>query len=173
MNRPKLPSSLLWKEGGHLTEEALTAIADGEEDLLPDDATTHASECEECARGMGEAAMLSASLGSALASVMADSRASAAPVSQRVGPPFWALILGLGFAGIGALPFLMGIPGWLIRNLVVLKRAVPVFAHGAVSLAGSEGVAMQRMVVTLGSLAVLMMSLFAVSRLTPREGVVR
>jgi hypothetical protein len=91
-----------------------------------------------------------------------------------VAPPFWALVFGLGFAGIGALPFLMGVagfPGWLLRAAVILKRALPVFAHSAISLAGSDAIAAERMGVTLASLAVLVMSLFAVSRLTPREGI--
>jgi hypothetical protein len=181
MSREKIPASLLWKEGGHLTEEALAAIADGEDELLPSAVTTHAMTCEECARGMGEAAMLSASVTSALGAVVvalqgaeaqgAESRASAAPVSQRSAPPFWAIAFGLGFATVGALPVLMGIPGWLMRTAVILERAVPAFAHAAISLVGSEGARNQRMLVTLVSLMVLMMSMFAVSRLTPREGV--
>jgi hypothetical protein len=172
MSRAKLPASLLWKEGGHLTEEALAAIADGEDDLLPSDVTAHAMSCEECGRELGEAAMLSASVSHALgAALLEDARTTAAPQSQRSGPPFWALAFGLGFATLGALPFLLGIPGWLLRMAVILKRAVPMFAHGAISLASSEGVATQRMLVSVVSLAVLLMSMFAVSRLTPREGI--
>jgi hypothetical protein len=176
MSREKLPSDLLWKEGGHLTDEAVSAMADGQEHLLPADAIAHADACEECARNLGEAAMLSAAVGLSLGGAWGDACTSAPPVSQRMAPPFWAIAFGLGFATLGTLPFLMGIPGWLLRTVVVLERAVPVFVHGAFALFASNGVGsegLQQMTVTLASMAVLMMSLLAVSRLTPRDGVAR
>jgi len=174
----KLPGSLLWNEGGHLTEEALTAVADGEERLLPEDVSAHALACEKCARHVGEAAMLSASMSSLLASALSKAEESVAPASQqRSAPPFWALAFALLFAGVGAAPFLMegmhGLAGEVVRTAIILRRVVPMFTHGAVSIAGSEGIVLERALVTLVSLAVLMMSLFAMSRLTPREGIVR
>jgi hypothetical protein len=179
MRGPKLPDALLWNEGGHLTEEALAAVADGEEALLSEDALLHAHACEPCARGVGEAAVLSSSMTSLLSAALAESRAPVsrdAPVSQRSSPPFWALAFGLVFVAIGALPFLMGmrgLPAGIVRTALILKRAVPIFAHSAISLAGSDAVAFERSMVTLASLAVLLMSVFAVSRLTPREGIAR
>jgi hypothetical protein len=176
MSGARLPSSLLWKEGGHLAEEAVAAVADGEERLLPDDVSVHAQACEECARRVGEAAMLSASMTSLLTSALSRAEESAAPVSQRSAPPFWALAFGLLFAAIGALPFLMdmhGLPAGFVRSVVILRRAVPMFTHSAISLAGSDGIALERALVTLACLSVLMMSMFAVSRLSPREGIVR
>jgi hypothetical protein len=174
MRSAKLPSALVWQDGGHLTEEALAALAD-DEDILPEDATAHALACEDCGRRMGEAAILSVELGASLAGVMAEAPANAL-ASQAQKPatptPLWALVFGLGFVGVGAVPFLLGIPSSLPRAVLVLQRSVPVFAHGLVSaLAGLGGDAVSRVMVSLVSLAVLMMSAFAVSRLTPREGV--
>jgi hypothetical protein len=175
MSAGKLPAEVVWEQSGHLTEEALAAFADGEEALLPADATAHGHACEECARRMGEAAMLSLSVATVLREVnAADLRVSAAPASQRVAPPFWAIASGLAFAALGAVPFLLGIPAWLLHATLVLQRSMPVLAHSALSLsAGSGGAASGRMLVTLASLAVLMMSTYAVSRLAPREGILR
>lgn len=125
---------------------------------------------------MGEAAILSVALGGSLAGAMAEAPAKAALAAQaqkaQAPAPLWALVFGLGFVGMGAVPFLLGIPSWLPRAVLVFQRSVPVLAHGLVSaFAGLSGDALSRVVVSLGSLAVLMMSAFAVSRLSPREGV--
>ena len=179
MSSSKLPSALVWQGGslsGHLTDEAIAALAD-DQDILPEGASAHVSACEECAHRVGEAAMLSVALGrpfgSALGEVLAEAPASAVPVSHKTAPlPIWALVFGLGFVGVGAVPFLMGMPGWLPRALLVLQRSVPVFLHGLVSVfAGMGRDALPRAMVSAAALAVLLMSGFAVSRLAPREGV--
>lgn len=172
MSSAKLPGALIWQEGGHLTEEAIVALAD-DQDIVPADAAAHAFACEECARRTGEAALLSVALGGTLASALAEDPATV-PHSQRTTAPLplWALVFGLGFVGVGAVPFLMGIPAWLPRAAMVLERTVPVFAHALVSqLAGLGEGTWPRVAVTMISLAVLMMSGFAVSRLSPHEGV--
>jgi len=172
MSSTKLHAALLWREGGHLTDEALVAIADGQ-DLLPADATAHAFECEDCAHRLGEAALFSVDLGGSLAEALAEAPAmSAAPVSAspRLAPPWWALVFGLGFVGVGAAPFLLGVPAWLPRAGLVLQRSVPVFAHGLVRLfAGFGGDALPRAMVSVVALVVVMTSAFAMSRLAPRE----
>jgi hypothetical protein len=173
MSSARLPAALVWQEGGHLTEEALTSLADDAR-IVPADAASHAFACEECARRLGEAALLSTVLGGSLALAMAD--APATLVQKATTPsPVWALVVGIGFVGIGAVPFLLGLGAWLPREAMVLQRSVPVFAHGLLTLfAGLGGAdALPRLLVSLVSLAVLMMAAFTMSRLTPREGVVQ
>jgi hypothetical protein len=172
MSRHEFPHSLLFREGGHLTEEALAALADGEDELLPVEVGRHLETCEACARELGDTAMLAASVHTALGRAFAQDAGSVAAVPSRPST-LWALAFGLGFAAIGALPFLTNIPGWLFRAAVIVRRAFPVLAHGAISLAAEGGLEVERMALTLASLAVLMMSILAVSRLTPREGVAR
>jgi hypothetical protein len=171
MSSPRLPPAGIWQAGGHLSEEALAALAD-EQDILPADAISHADVCEHCARRLGEAALLSIVVGDRLAGARVTAPVHA--VEKAQAPlPIWALLFGLGFVGAGAVPFLMGIGAWLPREVLVLQRSVPVFAHGLVALfAGLGGAgAGPRVLVSMGSLAILMMSAFAVSRLTPREEV--
>jgi len=171
MKNSHLPHAVVWQEGGHLSEEALVAIAD-DQDVVPADARAHAFACERCARRLGEAALLSLDVGRPLA-VLAAAPVRAAQAERSSAPlPIWALLLGVGFVTAGAVPFLLGIGAWLPRAALVLQRSAPVFAHGLVSVfAGVGGQALPRAMVSVVSLAVLMMSAFAVSRLAPREGV--
>jgi len=178
MSSTRLPPEIVWHEGGHLSDEALAALGD-EQDILPPEALSHADTCEHCARRLGESAWLSVAVGGPLASAMAEARtpspseASPWSPSMRTAPlPIWALVFGLGFVGLGAVPFLLGIGAWLPRELIVLQRSMPVFAHGFVALFARMGAdTWPRVLVTMVSLAILLMSTFAVSRLTPREEV--
>ncbi len=157
-----------WLREGHLTEEALTAMADGQ-DILPAEASAHLDSCGRCAEQLGQAALLSLSVGAALATGASLRRAPAAAPAPL---PAWALVLGLAAVLGAATPFLLSIPAWLPRTVFVLERCLPVLVHGLVAgiaELGREGP--QRLAVSMVSLAVLMMSAFAVSRLTPREGV--
>jgi hypothetical protein len=172
MSSSKLPLAVVWQEGGHLSDEAIVALAD-DQDLLPADAAAHAVACEDCARRMGEAALLSFAVGGRIVRALA---AAPAPVAHRqrssVPLPLWALVFGVGFVTAGAVPFLLGIGAWLPRVALVLSRSAPVFVHGLLSaFAARGGDALPRAMVSMVALAVLMMSAFAVSRLTPREGV--
>ena len=45
----ELAHDLLWQADGHLTDVALTALADGEVALLSPAAASHAEECDACA----------------------------------------------------------------------------------------------------------------------------
>jgi hypothetical protein len=57
MGRELLPNELLW-EGQHVTELAVSAIADGEESSLPRDVVGHVHSCDACAMKLGEIALL-------------------------------------------------------------------------------------------------------------------
>ncbi|WP_156338066.1 hypothetical protein [Chondromyces crocatus] len=75
----KLPLELVWRDDGHLTEVALTVMADGELSLLPGDAAPHASHCATCASALGAAALLSLRVGGALGAHSVVAASSADP----------------------------------------------------------------------------------------------
>lgn len=126
----KLSPSELFDAAGHLTDIAVTSVADAELDILTADAIRHAESCEACARRVGEAALLSAELTDAFA--LAD--APAAEVVTDAHPvhiPWAALGIACALMVIGALPRLAQLPsaGRALSNLVhdtlpVLFRAV-------------------------------------------------
>jgi hypothetical protein len=171
MSSSKRPLAVVWQEGGHLSDEAIVALAD-DQDILPADAAAHAAACEDCARRMGEAALLSIAVGGPLVLALAQVAPAARPQRSSAPLPLWAVVFGVGFVAAFAVPFLLGIGAWLPRAALVLQRSAPVFAHGLMSaFAGRGGDALPRAMVSVVALAVLMMSAFAVSRLAPREGV--
>jgi len=54
-----LPHELLWAEGGHASDIALTAIADAQFDSIPDEVHTHVDTCALCTEQLGHLALLS------------------------------------------------------------------------------------------------------------------
>lgn len=75
----KLPHELLWEADGHLTDVALTMLADGEAALLDDEAEPHAARCDACSARLGAAALMSLRVGEELPALAA--RASSAVVA--------------------------------------------------------------------------------------------
>jgi len=73
----KLPDDLVWLDG-HLTDVALSALADGEEAILPEQAAAHAAGCAACGGALGHAALLSLRVGEALR------EAQPAPVAEAL-----------------------------------------------------------------------------------------
>ena len=63
-----LPDELVLEGDGHLADVALTAIADGEVDLVPSAALAHLDGCDHCSHRLGEAALLSVATREALIS---------------------------------------------------------------------------------------------------------
>ncbi|MGH7330004.1 MAG: hypothetical protein ACREJX_16785, partial [Polyangiaceae bacterium] len=66
-----LPDELVWA-GEHLSEIALTALGDGQDDIIPKNALDHAASCESCGEAMGHAAIASMQVGHALRAPIAD-----------------------------------------------------------------------------------------------------
>lgn len=75
---------------GHLSEAALTAVADGQEHLLPIDIVTHLDGCEHCAVRLGDAALLSAQVAAAIEGLP---QAAAETVPRYALPPRWAMAI--------------------------------------------------------------------------------
>lgn len=84
----KLPLDLTWEPSGHLTEVALTMLADGEQALLHEGAAAHVEGCEACSSRLGVAAMMSLRVGEELPAVAARAKITAtAPVDALAKAP--------------------------------------------------------------------------------------
>lgn len=147
----KLPRELVW-DGAHVSDVALTCIADGQENVVDPGAVKHVDACEWCAGRLGRAALLSEAVSAGLRQVSAhqavraafsSTPASAAPArsgAQPVHRPWRALSAGLLVAMLAGLPVFAHL-GHLASFLsVFFTRGVPVLARGGVALATSESV---------------------------------
>ncbi len=86
---------------GHLSESAVTAVADGQEHLLPTDIVSHIDDCEHCAARVGEAALTSAQVAEALEGL---AQISPSKAHHEVRPPVWAVV-SVSMVAIGSLGF--------------------------------------------------------------------
>lgn len=179
MSTQLLPDDLVWDEtdASHLSEIALTAVADGEEALLPANARTHLESCESCGRKLGEAAMLSNTIGAALRGASTTSTATAtATVPASVTPardsararariPMGAIAAGLALAILGAVPMLLDLPSFLADARFFAVRGLPVVVRSGFSLArASEGASTA---LTLASALVLVVAALFLARRLP------
>jgi hypothetical protein len=90
MNTPQtLPDELLFEPDGHLSEAALTLVADGAVELVSTLALGHLDDCDDCGHRLGEVALLSVSAGEALraASPLAVAPLALAPAPSRLVVP--------------------------------------------------------------------------------------
>jgi len=166
-----LPDDQLWQEDEHLTELALTAIADGELGLVTPKARGHVDDCDHCTARLGNQALMALSMHEALhhAPVL---EVVAAPAPVRVARPLptVAVIFGLLVAVLGALPSLFQAPAWLADLPATLTRVAPVTLRVAASLLKVASVSSGSLVVLWTVAAVVLAVLgMIVARLAPRE----
>jgi hypothetical protein len=128
----ELPTELVWTSEGHLSDVAMTAIADGEEAILPRDAFGHLGTCAACAAGVENAASLSASVSRALSAPMPVEAARVAPAGLAF--PVWAAALAMGVAAVATLPNLGAMRAWVGRMWWALHEGTPVLTRHAVSV---------------------------------------
>lgn len=160
----ELPRDIVWQDDGHLSEVALTALADGEDAIIPADAHAHLAGCDACARAVGDAAMLSTALGDALRKLperrelAARSTSQPAPVSSRpeVRLPWRALAAGLAFALIGAIPMLLRVQSLFDYARFLASRGAPMLLRGGLALVRSFG-GPQQIVLVLTSASALVL----------------
>ena len=154
----ELPKELIWTTNGHLSDVAMTAIADGEESILPRDAFAHLGSCDHCAAGVEGAAHLSAEVGRALA------EPALATSSAPRALPVRALGISMTIAIVATIPNLGSARAWLTSAMWVLREGLPIFArHTAAMLPRAWGVfpLMSLMAATLLLLAGLSVARFA------------
>jgi hypothetical protein len=160
----QLPTEIVWTADGHLSEVAMTAIADGEEAILPRDAFGHLGVCEACAVGVEGAASLSATVSRALTSPVPADVPAAAPV--RLVFPVWAVTLVMTIAAVATLPNLGPTRAWVSRALWVLREGTPVLTRQAASLLPRAWSWLPLMSLTAAMLLLLVG--LSVARLAPR-----
>ena len=129
----RLEPKHLWREDGHLSDVVLTALADGEDSLVPREVHSHVATCEACSTRLGEFALQSLEVGQLL-----RERAAVAPAVSRTRAhrlPVLALVAAFVLASLGSIPRLLelrgtldGAPGSRVETgLVLLKGAALLF----------------------------------------------
>jgi hypothetical protein len=163
VKRPEqLPLDLVWTAEGHLSDVAMTTIADGEEAILPRDAFGHLGLCEVCAAGVESAAALSASV----------SRALTAPAETPHAPevklrfPIWAAAMTAAVAAVATLPNLGAMRAWPGRMWWVLSEGAPMLTRHAVTFLPRAWNWLPVMSLTAAML--LLLAGLSVARLAPR-----
>jgi len=148
MTSETLAPDIAWEPSGHLSEIALTALADGEEALLDAAMHGHLGSCEACAVRLGEAAMRSAEVADVLsalpstaraeapasvvavpAPVIAVGRSSPVPKAPRRKVPVAAIVGALAVAMLGAAPSVMSLPAEVEQTASVLRKVLPSFVR--------------------------------------------
>jgi hypothetical protein len=131
-----LPLELVWQDDGHVGDVALAAIADGELELVPEGAISHAGACDACTARLGEQALLSLSATEALVSAEPELATARRPL------PVLSILLALLLAALGAAPALIelssgvaGLPEAALRGLLLATRAAAILVR---ALAGAE-----------------------------------
>jgi hypothetical protein len=140
----ELPAELLFAPDGHLTDTALTCVADGEVALLPQPALDHLDACEPCGRRLGEAALRSVIVGEALRErpvvVVAP-----APVTPRARRPLpvaalaAALLISMITAGPSIVDAVRGLPTTLTRLIGLVPFVMRIAATVTRSTLGGPG----------------------------------
>lgn len=158
MTSETLAPDIGWEPSGHLSEIALTALADGEEALLDATMHEHLGTCDACAARLGEAAMRSAHVADAfthlgaLAPTLVQERtpakviaaapvialpATALPVSvtssssrpPRRKVPVAPIAAALVVAMLGAAPSVLSLPAEVAQTASVLRKLLPSFVR--------------------------------------------
>jgi hypothetical protein len=116
---------------GHLNEEALTAAADGELELLSGEAEQHLEACDLCHQRLGDAVLLAMNVHEA----MQEAALMRAPVRIPAGAIIGALVV----AALGALPFAVDLPETLAHSVATLLRGLPVLVTALFTAAHKLG----------------------------------
>jgi len=160
-----LPWELIWKHDGHVTDEVVTAMADGEEAIVPVIALEHVAGCDACSRRMGEAALASARLGTGLAVASAELRR---PIRPRFPAGLVAAALVLAIAGM--IPAALRAPAWLASTGAALVHDLPVLARTIALIARTvpQGLGSTLVVMGLGSAVILIAAGVGIARAMSR-----
>jgi cytochrome bd-type quinol oxidase subunit 2 len=156
-----LPDELLWADGGHASDIVLTAIADGQHEIVPEAVRAHVERCTPCMTHLGNAALLSLHAGAQLAI-----RAEHDRVLARRPLPVVAIALGLAVALLGLVPSIVG-DATTLR--LFLMHDMPLFLKGLGILArrldapGGAGLA-----ITYAAAAMLVVTGIAAIRIFPK-----
>ncbi len=165
--RHTLDDELLWQDDGHLTDIAVTSLADGQLELLPESAKAHATNCSGCAERVGQAALLSLDTSEALVPELAKQlEPEALPLRRPL--PTMAITVALVLALLGVVPSLPILRALLVEAPGLLLHAIPTIVHSATVVFQSAANAGQLAVLWCGVAVLLMAAGLVVARLAPR-----
>lgn len=164
-----LPDDLLWASGGHASDVVLTAMADGQVEIIPPAVLAHVDGCRSCTTHLGNAALLSIHTGREIAMV---ARAVEAPT--RAPMPRLFIAVGLAFAVLGLVPTLIDAPSEL-GGARSFAHEVPMFVNGLGTLSRRllEPGSPVGLALTYGGALMLVVMAFALVRLLPKKEVSR
>jgi len=164
-----LPDDLLWAAGGHASDVVLTAMADGQVEIVPPAVLAHVDGCRSCTTHLGNAALLSLHTGREIAMVAREADASA-----RAPMPRLFIALGLAFAVLGLVPSLIDAPSEL-GGARTFAHEVPMFVNGLGTLGRRllEPGSPVGLALTYGAAVMLVVMAFALVRLLPKKEVSR
>lgn len=157
----ELPDELLWADGGHASDIVLTALADGQLDIIPPAARAHVETCTKCMQHLGNAALLSLHASRELA---ARAEYDASLATARRPLPRLAIALGLAVALVGLVPELGSLRAFLTTDAPLIARGAGTVGRSLVAPGGSAG-----LVLTYGTSALLVAMGFVLVRLLPKK----
>lgn len=168
-NEAFLPDDLLWAAGGHASDVVLTAMADGQVEIVPPAVLAHVDGCRSCTTHLGNAALLSLHTGREIAMV-----AHAVEAPSRAPMPRLFIAVGLAFAVLGLVPTLVDAPSEL-GGARAFAHEVPMFVNGLGTLGRRllEPGSPVGLVLTYGGALMLVVMAFALVRLLPKKEVSR
>jgi hypothetical protein len=164
MTKEMLPRELVW-EGTHVSELGLTALADGQDAILGDDAVAHVQACERCTGRLVRVALVSSAVGEALV-VAKPARAKAAAPAPR---PWRALISGLVVAVLAAVPTAHDVLRAPAVAAAFATHAAKALARSGVALATSDAVARELPPATFAASALLVLMGWMIARRVSRQ----
>ncbi len=164
-NQDLLPEELLWAAGGHASDVVLTAIADGQQAIVPPVVLEHVASCTTCTTHLGHAALLTLHTGAELAAAREHSR-----LTERRPLPKLAIALGLAVAAIGLFPSILDGAGDMASARTFFTREVPVFlrALGTLARRVQEPGSSTGLLVTYAAAAMLVVMGIALVRILPK-----
>ena len=168
----KLPRDLVW-DGAHVSDLGLTAIADGQEAIVPADAVTHAHACEWCTGRLGRTALLASAVGEGVREARPSLSSSPAGVSRATSnaSPWRALLLGCTVAVLAAVPSLPQLTSRLGSVLafgrIVSSHGLPMLVRG-ITLASRGDVSQGLRLATVVASVLLVLMGLAIARTRSR-----
>jgi hypothetical protein len=164
-----LPDDLSWAAGGHASDVVLTAMADGQVEIVPPAVLAHVDGCRACTTHLGNAALLSLHTGREMAMVTREADASA-----RAPMPRLFIALGLAFAVLGLVPSFVDAPAEL-GSARAFAHEVPMFVNGLGTLGRRllEPGSPVGLALTYGAAVMLVIMALALVRLLPKKEVSR
>lgn len=167
----KLPRELVW-DGAHVSDLGLTAIADGQESIVPSDAVAHAHSCDWCSGRLGRTALLASAVGEGVRDVRPAVGSSSLAQGSRAGAnpsPWRALLIGCTVAVLAAVPSLPHLAArlgsFIAFGRVLSAHGLPVLVRGIAMASRSDASrGIQLATVVASALLVLMGLAIARSR---------